>query len=79
MRIGSCNVLLQHKKGGELTCAYSLSINPKIYFAAFTPHFRFSADMRSGKTPYKRKTAYSAVFQGCRGGIGGDRVQSENL
>ena len=26
--------------------------------------FRFSADMCGGKTPCKRKTAYSAVFQG---------------
>ena len=34
---------------------------------------RFSADRRGGKTPYKRKTAYSAVFQWRWGGIGGDR------
>ena len=41
--------------------------------------FCFSADRCGGKTPCKRKTAYLAVFQGHWGGIGGDRVQSENL
>ena len=40
--------------------------------------FRFSGDMCGGKTPCKRKAVYSAVFQGHWGGIGGDRVQSEN-
>ena len=51
----------------------------KLYFAVLAPHYRFSADMCGGKTPYKRKIALKAVFQGYRGGIGGDRAQSENL
>ena len=41
--------------------------------------FRFSGDMCGGKTPCKRKTVYSAVFQGHWGGIGGDRAQSKIL
>jgi len=34
--------------------------------------------MRGGKTPFKRKIALKAIFQEHWGGIGGDRVQSEN-
>ena len=35
--------------------------------------------MCGGKTPNKGKAANSAAFQEHRGGIGGDRKQSENL
>ena len=53
---------------------------PKILFLRRLRRiFRFSADMRGGKTPCKRKIAFKAIFQGHWGGIGGDRVQSENL
>ena len=43
--------------------AVSLSINLKFIFAAVTPQFRFSADMRGEKTPCKRKTACKRVFK----------------
>ena len=61
-----------------LTVAVTVFRQTKNFiFAAFTPHLRFSADTCGGKTPCKRKIALKAIFQGHRGGIGGDRVQSK--
>ena len=37
---------------------------PEFVFAAVTVHFSFFPCLCGGKTPCKRKTAYSAVFQG---------------
>ena len=54
-----------YSAGAESTEFQLAHSNLKVYFcggnAAF---FFFFADMRGGKTPYKRKTAHQAVFQG---------------
>ena len=59
--------------------SFGLLITPKIFIcggnAAF---FVFPATCAAEKHLVSEKTAYSAVFQGHWGGIGGDRVQSEN-
>ena len=48
--------------------------------AAFTPHFVFSLTGAAKKHIIGEKPLdKQAVFQGRWGGIGGDRVQSENL
>ena len=52
----------------------------EIFFAAFTPHFVFSLTGAAKKHIIGEKPLdKQAVFQGRWGGIGGDRVQSENL
>ena len=72
--------IMLNKNTSALMPRYQPVDKPQILFLRRQRRFfRFSADRCGGKTPCKRKTAYSAVFQGRWGGIGGDRVQSENL
>ena len=72
------NEILQVRR--DKLAALYLSTNFKSgYVAAFTPHFVFSATCAAKKHLISEKPLNSAVFQGHWGGIGGDRVQSENL
>ena len=58
----------------------SLSINFNISICGGNAAFSvFPVTCAAEKHLVSEKTAYSAVFQGHWGGIGGDRVQSENL
>ena len=58
----------------------SLSINLKVYsFVGYAAFSVFPLTCAAEKHLVSEKPQNIAVFQGHRGGIGGDRAQSENL